>query len=120
MANQDSDRTNDTGRIDARVRITGAAVPHNAYQTGRFRLGANATMLTSNLQYDCELTDQPTSYTAFNTAFIKSLPLEANGFSFCAEVTARTRKSGIDILETPIRYSKRMLRKARKSVGRRV
>jgi len=113
LANQDSDRTNDTGRIEARVRITGAA-PHNAYPTDRFRLGANATTPTSDLLHDCELTDQPTSYTAFITAFLKSLPLEAKGFSFCAEVTAMTRKSGIDILEIPIRYSKRSVVEGKK------
>ena len=97
-----------------------ALPPHNAYPTERFRLGAYAKTITARMLYSCELTDQSTVDKAFITAFLKSLPLGANGFALCAEETAMTRKSGMDILETPIRYSKRMWRKARKSVGRAV
>lgn len=88
--------------------------PENTYPIDWFRIGSYAVTLTANLLYGCQLTDQPTGYKAFDTAFLRSLSLGANGFSFCAEVTALTRKSGHEIVEIPIRYSKRSVAEGKK------
>jgi glycosyltransferase involved in cell wall biosynthesis len=60
--------------------------------------------MTANLLYNAKITDEATCYKVFRAPLIKSLPLRANGFDFCPEVTALVRKRGVPIQEVPIEY----------------
>ena len=88
--------------------------PDNAYPLDVFRIGSFVVTQAANLLFRTQLTDQPTCYKAFETAFLQSLPLDADGFEFCAEVTARVAKCGETIEEVPIRYDKRSVQDGKK------
>ena len=60
--------------------------------------------LSANLLYGAGITDEATCYKAFRRDLIQSLPLRAEGFDFCPEVTALVRLRGIRIYEVPIEY----------------
>jgi len=80
------------------------------YPTGMSRMNWLANRLltsTANLLYGAKLTDEATCYKLFRTPLIKSLPLRANGFDFCPEVTALVRKRGAAIREVPVEYRAR-------------
>jgi dolichol-phosphate mannosyltransferase len=86
----------------------------NVYPLDLFRVGSFVVTQTANLLYDTRLTDEPTCYKAFDTQFLRSLPLSATGFELCPEVTAWTRKCGETIIEVPIQYSKRTVAEGKK------
>ena len=66
-------------------------------------------MLTSlaNFLYGAKITDEATCYKLFRTSLLKSLPLRAESFDFCPEVTALVRLRGVRIHEAPIEYNAR-------------
>ena len=86
----------------------------NDYPLDWFRFGSFVVTWTANLLYWCRLTDEPTCYKAFDTEFLQSLPLCCQGFEFCPEVTAWTRKRGQRIIEVPIRYDRRTIEEGKK------
>ncbi len=86
----------------------------NEYPLDWFRVGSFAVTQMANLLYGLQLTDEPTCYKAFDTEFLRSLPLSATGFELCPEVTAWTQKRGESIVEVPIRYSKRSVEEGKK------
>ena len=86
----------------------------NDYPIDSFRLGSFVVTWMANLLYGCRLTDEPTCYKAFDTEFLQSLPLCCQGFEFCPEVTAWTRKRGQRIVEVPIRYDRRTIEEGKK------
>ena len=88
--------------------------PDNTYPLDSFRIGSFAVTQVANLLYRAGLTDEPTCYKAFRTTLLQSLPLEADGFEFCPEVTAWVRKRGETIVEVPIRYAKRSVAEGKK------
>ena len=88
--------------------------PDNAYPLDSFRIGSFVVTQAANVLYRAGLTDEPTCYKAFKTTLLQSLPLEADGFEFCPEVTAWVRKRGEIIVEVPIRYSKRSVAEGKK------
>ena len=103
--------------LDGRCNVVfGSRVLHpaNRYPLDRFRVGSFIVTQTANLLYCAQLTDEPTGYKAFDTALLKSLPLRADGFAFCPEVTAWVRKRGEAITEVPIRYRKRSVKEGKK------
>lgn len=61
-------------------------------------------IITANILYHAEITDEATCYKAFRADILKSLPLNCNRFEFCPEITAKLRKRGIKIFEVPIDY----------------
>ncbi len=61
----------------------------------------------ANLLFNADITDEATCFKVFRTSVIKSLPLRANGFDFCPEVTALMRLRRIPIVEVPIEYAAR-------------
>lgn len=61
-------------------------------------------IITANILYRAEITDEATCYKAFRADILKSLPLNCNRFEFCPEITAKLRKRGIKIFEVPIDY----------------
>lgn len=71
------------------------------------------TILT-NILFDLRITDLCTCYKAFKTNLIKSLPLRANRFTFCPEVTALLAKRKIAIKELPISYCARDIKSGKK------
>lgn len=88
--------------------------PDNTYPLDSFRIGSFVVTQAANVLYRAGLTDEPTCYKAFKTTLLQSLPLEADGFEFCPEVTAWVRKRGEIIVEVPIRYSKRSVAEGKK------
>ena len=86
----------------------------NVQRLDKFRLGSAVVTQAANILYSTQLTDEPTCYKAFETRFLKSLPLEANGFELCPELTAWSRKNGEQIIEVPIRYIGRSVKDGKK------
>ncbi len=75
--------------------------------------GLLLTHLT-NLLYGSNITDEPTCYKMFDTNLLRSLNIQANGFEFCPEVTAKALKRGHQILEVPISYIPRSVAEGKK------
>lgn len=61
----------------------------------------------ANVLYGARITDEATAYKAFRSDILKDLPLECRRFEFCPEVTAKVRRLGYRIAETPISYNPR-------------
>ena len=70
-------------------------------------LGNRTLTVLANLLYRAHLTDEATCFKVFRTSLIRSLPLCADGFDFCPEVTALTCLRNVRIQEVPIEYSGR-------------
>lgn len=62
---------------------------------------------TASLLFGTRISDEATCYKAFRTEVIKGLTLTCRRFEFCPEVTAKLLRSGISIVEVPIRYTAR-------------
>ena len=84
----------------------------HSYQS--FYYGGLLVTFFTNLLFLQKLTDEPTCYKAFETNFLKSIPLKCTGFEFCPEVTAKTAKKGIKIKEVPIHYYPRSMEQGKK------
>jgi glycosyltransferase involved in cell wall biosynthesis len=69
---------------------------------------------TANLLYGGTISDEGTGYKVFRRELLESLCLEANGFEFCAEVTAKLLRRRITIQEVPVSYRARQGRWVRK------
>ena len=76
--------------------------------------GGRLVTFVANLLYGSRLTDEPTCYKVFRRELIQSIPLEAVGFEFCPEVTAKLLRRGITIHEVPIRYNPRSFEEGKK------
>lgn len=63
--------------------------------------------LAANVLYRARITDEATAYKAFRSDILRNLPLECRRFEFCPEVTAKVRRLGYRIVETPISYNPR-------------
>jgi dolichol-phosphate mannosyltransferase len=79
-----------------------------------FWLGGRIVTLATNLLFGTTLTDQPTCYKAFRRDVLRSLVLKAEGFDFCAELTAQLLSQGYRIREVPIHYFPRSLEEGKK------
>jgi len=86
----------------------------NEYPIDTFRVGSFVVTIAANLLYGCRLTDEPTCYKAFDTAFLQSLPLRSTGFELCPELTAWSCRRGATIVEIPIQYDKRSVAEGKK------
>jgi glycosyltransferase involved in cell wall biosynthesis len=97
--------------LDERVQVVyGSRFLLRRRPTGMRRanwLANRVLTLAANLLYDAKLTDEATCYKLFRAPLIQSLPLHANGFDFCPEVTALVRKRGVAIHEVPVEYRAR-------------
>lgn len=67
-------------------------------------LGNRIGTFLVNLLYQTGITDLMTGYKVFLREAIKDISLRHRGFDFCAEITAKFSKKGINILEVPISY----------------
>jgi dolichol-phosphate mannosyltransferase len=94
--------------LDERVQVVyGSRFLLRRHPTGMRRMNWLANRIltfTANLLYGAKLTDEATCYKLFRAPLIQSLPLHANGFDFCPEVTALVRKRGVAIHEVPVEY----------------
>lgn len=70
--------------------------------------------LITNILYNAHITDEPTCYKVFKTSILKNIDLKCEGFEFCPEVTAKVRKKGFKIYETPISYNPRSIQEGKK------
>lgn len=70
-------------------------------------LGNKGLTLLTNLLFDSMLSDMEVGYKAFRTEVIKSIRIEAKGFDFEPEITAKILKRKLRIFEVPITYSGR-------------
>lgn len=65
--------------------------------------------------YRYPLTDEATCYKAFRTDFLRSIPLRCKRFEFCPEVTAKTLRRGVPIMEVELEgYRPRLKRDGKK------
>ena len=69
---------------------------------------------TANLLYGGSISDEGTGYKVFGREMLESLRLEATGFEFCAEVTAKLLRRRIAICEVPVSYRARGGKRGRK------
>lgn len=72
-----------------------------------FDLGGKLLTFITNLLYQTKITDEATGYKAFRTDVIKAISLNAKGFEFCPEITAKITKQNIAIHEVSISYNPR-------------
>jgi dolichol-phosphate mannosyltransferase len=68
------------------------------------------------LLYRYPLTDEATCYKAFRTDLLRSMNLKCERFEFCPEVTAKSLKRRIPILEVPLEN----YRPRRKAEGKKI
>lgn len=80
----------------------------------RYYWGGRCLSLVTRLLFGHRVTDQHTCYKVFRTELLRLLPLEENGFGFCAEVTALLLKNRVRIAEVPISYRPRSVAKGKK------
>lgn len=79
----------------------------NPRSSSAFYWGGRFLSTYANQLYGSHLTDIVTGYKVFRTATLRGLPLAADGFEFCCEVTALLLRRGIRIHEVPIGYAPR-------------
>lgn len=72
-----------------------------------FYIGGLGVTWAANLICGIKITDEPTCYKVFKKDLLNSLNLQAKGFEFCAEVTAKIARQKIKIFEVPISYNPR-------------
>lgn len=68
----------------------------------------------TNLLFGASITDEATCYKLFRRELLQSFGLKCRRFEFCPEVTARTLRRGIRIVEVPIRYQPRTAEEGKK------
>jgi glycosyltransferase involved in cell wall biosynthesis len=71
------------------------------------RWGNMAMTLATNLLYGVRLKDMETCYKMVDRELMQSLALQSRRFEIEAEITAKLRRLGVTIYETPIRYEHR-------------
>ena len=71
------------------------------------RWGNEAMTLATNVLYRTTLHDMETCYKLIDRNILQSLDLQSHRFEIEAEITAKLIRSGVEILEAPIRYEHR-------------
>jgi glycosyltransferase involved in cell wall biosynthesis len=78
-----------------------------SHRTRLMRWGNQAMTLATNILYGYRLKDMETCYKMIDRRMLQSLELQSHRFEIEAEITAKLLRSGVQILETPIRYEPR-------------
>ena len=68
----------------------------------------------ANGLYFANITDEATCYKAFRRQVLEKVRLHCTGFEFCPEFTAKVRKAGYAITETPVTYHPRSRQQGKK------
>lgn len=76
----------------------------NARSSQAFYWGGRFLSWLANALYGSQLTDIATGYKVVCTDVLRALPLAADGFEFCEEVTALLLRRRVPICEVPISY----------------
>lgn len=71
-------------------------------------------VFTTNILYNNILSDMETGYKLFKREVVKDLHLQARGFDFEPEFTAKLLKRGTRIYEVPIRFNPRLYSEGKK------
>ena len=79
-----------------------------------FALGGLLENELLHLLYRTTVTDIATGYKVLRMDLLRELALEADGFEFCPEVTAKLLNRGETIAEVPVRYAPRKKRDGKK------
>ena len=78
-----------------------------SHRTRLMRWGNQAMTLATNVLYGQNLQDMETCYKLIDRELLQSLELQSRRFEIEAEITAKLLRSGVTILEAPIRYEHR-------------
>jgi hypothetical protein len=70
-------------------------------------LGGILVTWCTNVLYGTHLTDEPTCYKMVRRDLLERIPLGAEGFEFCPELTAKIARLKVPIGEIPISYHPR-------------
>ena len=105
------------GRADAVYGSRFLGGPHRVLLFWHYVGNVFFTLLTNAL-YNINLSDMGTCYKAFETAKIKSVPLESERFGIEAEITAKICKRRFRLYEVPISYSGRTYAEGKKITWR--
>jgi len=118
---QDADREYDPrdflpmlAQIDAGAAVvygtrlsTAAARLNNEGKRDKFYYGRRLLPFVTNFLYGTRITDEATCYKMFRRDVLTSIPLRAERFDFCPEVTAKVARRGYRIYEVPVHYHAR-------------
>ena len=80
----------------------------------RYYWGNKTITCVVNVLFGSNLTDSYTCYKVIKNSVLNGIKLNANGFEFEAEITAKLLKKGYKITEVPISYSPRSLEQGKK------
>ncbi|MBN2330068.1 MAG: glycosyltransferase [Candidatus Omnitrophica bacterium] len=80
--------------------------PHRVFYFTHY-LGSKFITCLCNILFNSIFSDMTTGYKMFTADILKSIPLEANGFGFDAEVSGRILRKKLRIYEVPISYAGR-------------
>lgn len=94
-----------------RLPLPGEDTHRGAWQ---YYLGGLLVTWFTNIVYGTQLTDEPTCYKMIHRDVLARIPLVANGFEFCPEVTAKITRLGVPIYEIPIHYTPRSEKEGKK------
>ncbi len=72
-----------------------------------FRAGVSFLNQMTRWLYGIRVTDVMTCYKLFPVQVLRAMELQCCRFEFCAEVTAKACRMGVEIVEVPIRYQRR-------------
>ena len=86
----------------------------NRASYARYYWGGRLISLWTNLLFSSSISDEPTCYKLFRADLLRSFDLRCTGFEFCPEVTGKTLRRGIPIVEVPISYRPRSLEEGKK------
>src|SRR4030081_108677 len=79
-----------------------------------FVIGNKAVTLTTNVLFDCYISDMETGYKVLRTELWRRLNLQGNRFDIEPDITARTLRLGYRIHEIPIHYYARSREEGKK------
>jgi len=77
-------------------------------------IGNKAVTFTTNLLYNCWISDVMSCHKAMRTELFRSLPLRERGFAIEPEIAARVQRAGERIYEVPIEYRARTREEGKK------
>ncbi|HOJ59665.1 MAG TPA: methyltransferase, partial [bacterium] len=80
--------------------------PHRVFHFTHY-LGNKILTGLCNILFNTILSDMTTGYKMFNAKILKSIPLQADGFGFDAEITGRIFRKKLRVYEVPISYDGR-------------
>ena len=79
-----------------------------------FRICVAMLNWTVRILYHKKVTDEATCYKLFRTETLRTMQLQCRRFEFCPEVTAKTFRMGLRLIEIPIHYTPRKCNEGKK------